>query len=95
MDYQHGLDFVLFFLIMGYITLFIKESRSGWNIVTKCILYTATAETAIISGIFIGFYTVLAYIIFSLVAVVVGLPILRTSIERRRRRYRRYAKRSP
>ena len=89
MDYQLGLDFVLFFLTMGYITLFIKESRRGWNIVTKCILYTATAETAIISGIFIGFYTVLAYVIFGLVAVVVCLPVLRIFIEKRRRRRRR------
>jgi len=86
MDYQHGLDYILLFLIMGYITLFLKESKSGWNITTKCILYTATAETAIISGIFIGFSTLFVYIIFSLIAIVVCLPVLRIFVERRRRR---------
>jgi uncharacterized membrane protein len=86
MDTQNGIDMALFFLIMGYITLFIKETRSGWTIPSKYILHAATATTFIFSGLIVGFYTIIVYIIVSLIILVLLLPVLRLLLEKRRSR---------
>jgi hypothetical protein len=86
MDSQHGIDLALLCLIMAYITLFLKETRSGWNSNSKHILYAATAVTFFTSALSIGFYTTLAYILFGVFIVVVCLPFLRLFLERLRNR---------
>jgi hypothetical protein len=73
---------------MGYIILLLKETQNGWNLSSKYILYFATAETAILIGLFIGFSTTLVYITFSVVIVVVCLPFLRTFLDKMRKRKR-------
>lgn len=88
MDSQYHLNLVLFCLIMGYITLFLKETRNGWNLSSKYLLYFATAETGIVVGLFIGFSTIIIYIIVSLIILVICLPFLRTFIDKIRRRKR-------
>jgi len=85
---EHLLDFALFYLIMCYITLLFKENKSGWNSSSKYILYAATAVTFIFLGLYIGFATIVAYIIVSLIILVVGLPHLRIFLEKRRNRKR-------
>jgi hypothetical protein len=85
MDTQHGIDLALMFLIMGYITLFIKETRNGWNIPCKTI-YAGTGVTFITSGLSIGFYTTLFYIFYCISIVVVCLPFLGLFLERLRNR---------
>jgi hypothetical protein len=86
MDSQHGIDLALLCLIMAYITLFLKETRSGWNSNSKHILYAATAVTFITSALSIGFYTTLVYIFFGIIIVVICLPFLRMFLERLRNR---------
>ena len=76
MDSQHTLDLALFYIIMCYITLFLKETKSGWNISSKYIIYPATAATFIFSGLFIGFSTMFAYIIFCVIILTVCLPFI-------------------
>ena len=71
----------LFCLIMGYITLLFKETKSGWSISSKYILYAATAITFIFSGLLIGFTTMLGYVIFSVIILVVCLPFIRMLLE--------------
>jgi len=85
---EHLLDFALFYLIMCYITLLFKENKSGWKISSKYLLYAATAVTFIFLGLFIGFRTIIVYIIVSLIILVVGLPFLRTFLDKRRNRKR-------
>ena len=92
---EHAIDLALFYLIICYIILLFKETKTGWNISSKYILYGASATTFVFTGIFIGFLTILAYIILSLIIAVVGLPFLRLFIERRRRRYLRHTERRP
>jgi Flp pilus assembly protein TadB len=82
---EHAIDLALFYLIMCYITILFKETKSGWNISSKYLLYTATAITFVFTGIFIGFSTILVYIIFSLIIAVVCLPFLRIFLVKRRR----------
>lgn len=86
MDTQNGINMALFFLIMGYITLFIKETRGGWNIPSKHIMYGATASTFIFTGLIVGFSTILAYIIVSVMILVICLPVLRIFLEKKRNR---------
>jgi Flp pilus assembly protein TadB len=83
---EHAIDLALFYLIICYITILFKETKTGWNISSKYLLYTASATTFVFAGAFIGFLTILVYIIFSLIIAVIGLPFLRLLIERRRRR---------
>jgi hypothetical protein len=81
---------------MGYITLFLKEIKGGWNISSKYLLYFATAETVIIVGLLIGFPTTLGYIYFSLVILVCFLPFFHVLIEKlRNNRKRRNLKLNP
>jgi hypothetical protein len=82
---EHVIDLALFYLILCYITLLFKETKTGWNISSKYLLYTATAAVFVFTGIFIGFLTILVYIIVSIIILVVSLPILRIFIEKRRR----------
>ena len=89
MDSQYDLDLILFCLIMAYITLFLKETKSVWNTPPKYLLYAATAITFIFSGLCIGFATTLGYVIFSVFIVVVCLPLLRIFLEKRRKRRRK------
>lgn len=86
MDSQNGIDIALFFLIMGYITLFIKEIHGGWNMPSKYILHAGTAITFIFSGLIVGFSTILVYIIVSLIIIVLFLPVLRIFLEKKRKR---------
>ena len=90
---EHAIDLALFSLIMCYITLLFKETKTSWNITSQYHLYAATAAAFVFTGIFIGFRTILVYIIVSIIILVVSLPVLRTFLERRRRRYLQYAKR--
>lgn len=83
---QDNLDLTLFFLTMGYITLFLKETKSGWNSSSKYILYAATAITFIFSGLYIGFATMLGYVIICVIIVVVSLPLLRIFLDKLRNR---------
>ena len=85
MDSQHLLDLALFYLIMCYITILFKENKSGWNISSKYILYSATAVTFIFVGLFIGFRTIIGYIIVTVIILVVCLPVLRIFLEKRRK----------
>jgi len=73
----------IFYLILAYITFFIKETKSGLSISFKSILYPATAITFIFSGLCIGFATMLVYIILSVIILIVCLPFLRTYLDKR------------
>jgi len=79
--FQYLLDLAVFYLILSYITFLLKETKSGWNISSKHILYVATVLTFIFSGLLIGFAVVLGYIIFSVIILVVCLPFLRILIK--------------
>jgi hypothetical protein len=78
---RHLLDLAVFYLTMSYITFLLKETKSGWNISSKHILYAATALTFIFSGLLIGFAVMLGYIIFSVIFLVVFLPYIRVLIK--------------
>jgi small basic protein len=80
------ISFAAFCLIMGYITLFLKETRDGWNISSKYVLYIATAATFVFSGLMIGFAVTLAYIVSAVIIVVVSLPLIRLLLEKLRNR---------
>jgi hypothetical protein len=80
------ISFATFCLITGYITLFLKETKDGWNVSSKYILYIATAVTFVFSGIMIGFIVTLGYIIFAVIILVVGLPSIRLLLEKLRNR---------
>ena len=85
MDYHRYLvNAAVFYLTFSYITFLLKETKSGWNISSKYILYAATAITFIISGLFIGFTTTLGYIFFSVIIAVVCLPAIRMFLDKRR-----------
>lgn len=83
---QDNLDLALFLLIMGYITLFLKETKSGWNSSSKYILYAATAITFIFSGLYTGFKTTLGHVLICVIIVVVSLPLLRIFLDKLRNR---------
>jgi uncharacterized membrane protein len=85
-SYNYLFNIATFYLILAYITFFIKETKSGLNISFKSILYPAMAITFIFSGLCIGFATMLVYIIISVIILVVCLPFLRTFLEKRRNR---------
>ena len=76
----HG---ALFYLTLCYITLFLKETKSGWNISSKYILYAAIAINFIVIGLLIGFDIMLGYIFFSVIVLVVCLPLIRIFLDKR------------
>ena len=81
-SHRHLLDLAVFYLIMSYITFLLKETKSGWNISSKYILYAATALTFIFCGLLIGFTTLLGYIIFSVIILVICLPFIRILLKK-------------
>lgn len=80
------LDIATFYLILAYITFFIKETKSGLSVSFRFILYPAMAVTFIFAGLCVGFGTVLVYIVLSVIILVVCLPFLRTFLDKRRNR---------
>ena len=80
------IDFALFCLIMGFVTLFLKETKNGWNISSKSFLYSATTITFIFSGLIIGFTIILGYIFFAVIILIFSLPNIYTFLKKRRNR---------
>lgn len=79
------IDFASFCLIMGYITLFLKETKSGWNLASKPTLYVATAFTFIFSGLIVGFTIILLYIFFAVIILIFSLPHINLFLKKRRK----------
>ena len=74
---------VLFYVILIYVVFYFEATKMGRKISIPCLLFPFTAFTFIISGLSIGFATVLVYIIISAVIVAVGLPLVRIFIDKR------------
>lgn len=85
-SYNFLFHITTFYLILAYITFFIKETKSGLNTSFKYILYPAMAITFIFTGLCIGFATTLVYIVLSVIILVVCLPVLRTYLDKRSNR---------
>jgi hypothetical protein len=79
---DYFLHIATFYLILVFITYFIKETKSGLSMSLKFVLYPLMVITFIYSGLSIGFYTVLVYIFISVVVCVVVLPFLNTFLHK-------------
>lgn len=85
-DFDYLLNIAVFYLILVFVTYFIKETKSGLNISLKFVLYPLMTITFIYSGLSIGFATILVYILISVILCVVCLPFLRMFLHKRRNR---------
>lgn len=85
-DFDYLLHIAVFYLILVFVTYFIKETKSGLNMSLKFVLYPLMVITFIYLGSSIGFATMLVYILISVILCVVCLPFLRMFLHKRRNR---------
>ena len=76
---------VFFYVTLIYAVLYLEATKMGRKFSIPYLLFPFTAITFIISGLSIGFATVLVYIIISVIIVAVGLPLARIFLDKRRK----------
>jgi len=76
---------VFFYVTLVYVILYLEATKKERKISIPYLLFLFTAITFIISGLSIGFATVLVYIIISVIIVAVGLPLVRIFLDKRRK----------
>ena len=74
-----------FYVTLVYVVLYLEATKKGRKISIPYLLFLFTAITFIISGLSIGFVTMLVYIIISVIIVAVGLPLVRIFLDKRRK----------
>jgi hypothetical protein len=85
-NFDYMLNIAVFYLVLVFVTYFIKETKSGLNISLKFVLYPLMAITFVYVGLSIGFATLLVDILISVILCVVFLPFLRVFLQKHRNR---------